>query len=417
MGGFEATAKIRQYESSVKKGKKRTPIIAMTAHAIQGYREKCLEGGMDGYISKPIHMESVRKTLEEFLDKVKLVSEPTPEELMLAELEASSKKPEQQPAKSKDEQETNKDVEWKVSSGTYSQTYSGKMALPESQSGEKEGKKEEKSDEFRPPKTMKASTVAKPYLDTSLLNSVTMAQLQQSPTPPPDMPPLQLFTSAVTSSTILNQLAPNPPPMSEPTGSTVTSQSCQGTATLSTQLVSTATTPAPSVSVSVAAAPTTSASFTTPSSPASISPSLLATTLPTLSNVVSTGSSLNIASLITSTSPAPTEYSDVTTLAPSTASSSPPPSSTAAPSSPLSTAFVTSDTPASPKRDTPSSRTVVPSPTPSTSYPSAPPSTSSASSSSTASSTSRSVKYSLRSRSSSDTTSEKHQKKKRRTEK
>jgi len=68
MGGFEATAKIRTMEA--KRGK-RTPIIAMTAHAIQGYREKCLEGGMDGYISKPININSVRKTIEEFLQKQK----------------------------------------------------------------------------------------------------------------------------------------------------------------------------------------------------------------------------------------------------------------------------------------------------------------------------------------------------------
>lgn len=65
MGGFEATAKIREIES----GLHRTPIIAMTAHAIQGYREKCLEGGMDGYISKPIHVEALKRTIEETLAK------------------------------------------------------------------------------------------------------------------------------------------------------------------------------------------------------------------------------------------------------------------------------------------------------------------------------------------------------------
>eukprot|EP01102_Stenamoeba_stenopodia_P010819 TRINITY_DN3294_c0_g1_i6.p1 TRINITY_DN3294_c0_g1~~TRINITY_DN3294_c0_g1_i6.p1 ORF type:complete len:1754 (+),score=492.81 TRINITY_DN3294_c0_g1_i6:239-5500(+) len=65
MGGFEATAKIREIEG----GQRRTPIIAMTAHAIQGYREKCLEGGMDGYISKPIHVEALRRTIEETLAK------------------------------------------------------------------------------------------------------------------------------------------------------------------------------------------------------------------------------------------------------------------------------------------------------------------------------------------------------------
>jgi len=65
MGGFEATAGIRDYETKVVG--RRTPIIAMTAHAIQGYREKCLEGGMDGYISKPIRVEALKKALEDVL--------------------------------------------------------------------------------------------------------------------------------------------------------------------------------------------------------------------------------------------------------------------------------------------------------------------------------------------------------------
>jgi CheY-like chemotaxis protein len=68
MGGFEATAKIREIEARTQR---RTPIIAMTAHAIQGYREKCLSGGMDGYISKPIRIETLRRTIEEMLAKVR----------------------------------------------------------------------------------------------------------------------------------------------------------------------------------------------------------------------------------------------------------------------------------------------------------------------------------------------------------
>jgi two-component system sensor histidine kinase/response regulator len=64
MGGFEATSQIRDYE---KISNKHTPIIALTAHAIQGYREKCLEGGMDGYISKPINVDALRKVFEEFI--------------------------------------------------------------------------------------------------------------------------------------------------------------------------------------------------------------------------------------------------------------------------------------------------------------------------------------------------------------
>jgi two-component system, sensor histidine kinase and response regulator len=52
MDGMEATAEIRSGE--IKSGK-HVPILAMTAHAMRGDRERCLENGMDGYISKPIH--------------------------------------------------------------------------------------------------------------------------------------------------------------------------------------------------------------------------------------------------------------------------------------------------------------------------------------------------------------------------
>ena len=65
MDGFEATAAIREME---KKTGVRTPVIAMTAHAIGGYKERCLEAGMDGYVTKPIRRDVLLRTLEEFQD-------------------------------------------------------------------------------------------------------------------------------------------------------------------------------------------------------------------------------------------------------------------------------------------------------------------------------------------------------------
>ncbi|KAG2030999.1 CheY-like superfamily [Suillus americanus] len=52
MGGMEATELIRMYEMN--KGLLRTPIIALTAHAMVGDRERCLQAGMDDHITKPL---------------------------------------------------------------------------------------------------------------------------------------------------------------------------------------------------------------------------------------------------------------------------------------------------------------------------------------------------------------------------
>jgi CheY-like chemotaxis protein len=60
VGGLEATAAIRAEEFRTGL---HVPIIAMTAHAMQGDRERCLAGGMDDYISKPIHPRELRRAL------------------------------------------------------------------------------------------------------------------------------------------------------------------------------------------------------------------------------------------------------------------------------------------------------------------------------------------------------------------
>ncbi len=65
MDGYEATAAIRKRDD----GYRQIPIIAMTAHTMQGDREKCLLAGMDDYIPKPIKWETVKEVLERWLHK------------------------------------------------------------------------------------------------------------------------------------------------------------------------------------------------------------------------------------------------------------------------------------------------------------------------------------------------------------
>ncbi len=69
--GFQATSMIRAYEKE--SGRARTPIVAVTAHALIGYREKCLEADMDDYITKPLRkqllLDMVRKWLTAAADE------------------------------------------------------------------------------------------------------------------------------------------------------------------------------------------------------------------------------------------------------------------------------------------------------------------------------------------------------------
>ncbi|MFC1891923.1 response regulator [Thermodesulfobacteriota bacterium] len=73
MDGYEATARIRNPQSKVLNHN--IPIIAMTAHAMRGNREQCLEAGMDDYLSKPVTPQALATMIEKWLPKKKDVNQ------------------------------------------------------------------------------------------------------------------------------------------------------------------------------------------------------------------------------------------------------------------------------------------------------------------------------------------------------
>ncbi len=87
MDGFEATARIREYET--KSNIKRTPILAVTAHTMENYRELCLEKGMDDYMSKPMKKQPFHDMVKKWTDRkyVILVTDDSDDYRLLMKLQ------------------------------------------------------------------------------------------------------------------------------------------------------------------------------------------------------------------------------------------------------------------------------------------------------------------------------------------
>ena len=68
MGGIEATQQIREIETKL--SLRKTPIIAVTANALKGDRERYFEAGMDGYVSKPLSMDSLKAEIHRVMTQV-----------------------------------------------------------------------------------------------------------------------------------------------------------------------------------------------------------------------------------------------------------------------------------------------------------------------------------------------------------
>jgi len=70
LDGLQTTVRIREKEKATGA---HLPIIAMTAHAMKGDRERCLSSGMDGYLVKPLKPNEILETIEGSMTKLKKI--------------------------------------------------------------------------------------------------------------------------------------------------------------------------------------------------------------------------------------------------------------------------------------------------------------------------------------------------------
>ena len=68
--GYEATKAIRQWEAEL--NLPRTPIVAVTAHALPGDGQDCLDNDMDDYLSKPLAISGIEDMLDKWTDMTNL---------------------------------------------------------------------------------------------------------------------------------------------------------------------------------------------------------------------------------------------------------------------------------------------------------------------------------------------------------
>jgi CheY-like chemotaxis protein len=64
--GFDAAAEIRRREAAGR----RVPILALTAHTLQGDEQRCAEAGMDGHLGKPIRADELAQVLDQWSRRV-----------------------------------------------------------------------------------------------------------------------------------------------------------------------------------------------------------------------------------------------------------------------------------------------------------------------------------------------------------